>query len=256
MDFYRRGSSRMINDQIFIEFADDYEHISNDIEYVVENCLQTTDTESELFNSLQEQFNSIYSFSCGCLTNQSDAVCNDLTTCLHGGNYTTANYDNKLELILNPDRKSQDLIYECNDQCSCPIWCQNRLVQYGPRRDLVVANFSHLGKQYGLQTTRKIPAGAFICEYAGEILTAREARNRFKYNDENQTMNYIICLRECPLARCDNEAFTGQLQTFIDPSRKGNIGRYLNHSCDPNCEILSVRIDGPIPKLGKWNFLF
>jgi histone-lysine N-methyltransferase SETMAR len=30
---------------------------------------------------------------------------------------------------------------------------------------------------------------------------------------------------------------------------KGNIGRYLNHSCDPNCEILSVRVDSIIPKI-------
>ncbi|XP_033232843.1 histone-lysine N-methyltransferase SETMAR isoform X5 [Drosophila pseudoobscura] len=34
-----------------------------------------------------------------------------------------------------------------------------------------------------------------------------------------------------------------------DPSRRGNIGRYINHSCDPNCHITAVRIDCPIPKI-------
>lgn len=246
MDIYGRGTSGTINDQMFIELADDYEHISDGIEYIVENCLQTTEVESEEYGSLKEQFNSIYSYSCRCSSDQSDAVCNDGSTCSHGGNYIKVNYNNRFELILNPNRKSQDLIYECSDQCSCPIYCENRLVQYGPSKDLIIVNISHLGKQYGLRTTRKMPAGAFVCEYAGEILTPQEAKYRLKQNDENHLMNYVICLREFPCTDCS----TTRLQTFIDPSRKGNIGRYLNHSCDPNCEIISVRIDGPIPKLG------
>ncbi|XP_030564191.1 histone-lysine N-methyltransferase SETMAR isoform X3 [Drosophila novamexicana] len=34
------------------------------------------------------------------------------------------------------------------------------------------------------------------------------------------------------------------------PAQRGNIGRYLNHSCQPNCEILPVRTNCPIPKVG------
>ncbi|CAG4963394.1 unnamed protein product [Parnassius apollo] len=39
------------------------------------------------------------------------------------------------------------------------------------------------------------------------------------------------------------------MQTFVDPTHFGNIGRYVNHSCDPNCYIVPVRINSPIPKL-------
>ncbi|KAM8703491.1 hypothetical protein ACLKA7_008161 [Drosophila subpalustris] len=74
----------------------------------------------------------------------------------------------------------------------------------------------------GLRTTVDIPCGAFICEYAGELLTL-----------ENNT-------------DCRQPTQT----TIVDPSRRGNIGRYLNHSCEPNCEVLAVRINSPIPKIG------
>ncbi|KAL9894871.1 putative histone-lysine N-methyltransferase set-23, partial [Glossina fuscipes fuscipes] len=30
-------------------------------------------------------------------------------------------------------------------------------------------------------------------------------------------------------------------------TKSRNIGRYLNHSCQPNCQIKSVRIDCPLP---------
>ncbi|XP_017855953.1 PREDICTED: probable histone-lysine N-methyltransferase set-23 isoform X3 [Drosophila arizonae] len=38
--------------------------------------------------------------------------------------------------------------------------------------------------------------------------------------------------------------------TLSYPSKRGNIGRYLNHSCQPNCKILPVRTNCPIPKIG------
>lgn len=254
MDVYTRGNSRDINGSIFIEFNDDYEHVSSDVDYIIENCLQTTDTTSESFKQLKEQFNSIYLFSCSCSVNEKSVLCSQSKNCVHGGNYMSIKYNDKWELVLNSQRKSLDLIYECNEQCTCPISCQNRVVQFGPRKHLQIKDFSHLGKQHGLITLKKIPQGAFICEYAGEIITAQEAKKRYKHNDENQLMNYIMCLREFSMESSDNM----ELQTFVDPSRLGNIGRYLNHSCEPNCEIYSIRLDGPVPKLGKlkYDFIF
>lgn len=210
-------------------FFDDYEHVDDSIEYILGNVLQTDDKSNE-FEKLVEDFNSTLLNGCKC-----SGKCDE--TCSHGGNYEIKNN----ELILRDDRKCEDLIYECNESCTCSLECLNRKVQFGPCDDLQIKNFD--GKGSGLITLKKLSKGNFVCEYAGEILTKTEAIRRDKEIHELKKMNYIFCLNEMSTKSHD------KIQTFIDPSRKGNIGRYLNHSCEPNCHILSVRHDSIIPKL-------
>jgi histone-lysine N-methyltransferase SETMAR len=211
------------------EFADNYEHQNDTIEYILENILQPSD-ESEEYKELERKFYSILANGCEC---QND--CN--SSCTHGGNYEMI----ADQLLLKDKRKCFDLIYECNDSCQCPKDCVNRLVQYGPCDHLEIRKFN--AKGFGLTTLKSLPKGSFICEYAGEILTKREAQKRDEENREFNKMNYIFCLNEMKLNSDD------KIQTFIDPSVKGNIGRYLNHSCEPNCDIISVRCNSIIPKL-------
>lgn len=213
-------------------FKDDYDHSNDDLEYILENILQENDG-SEEFKELMEQYNSIIMNKCNC----EEANCSE--SCSHGGNYKVI--DN--ELVLNEDRVCKDLIYECHDDCLCDNDnCLNRLVIYGPRDGLKIVEFS--GKGDGLITTEFINKGAFICEYAGEILTKDEAIRRDEVNVKCKRMNYIFCLNEISLLN------DGAIKTFIDPTYKGNIGRYLNHSCFANCDITSVRVDSIIPKIG------
>lgn len=253
MNSLNRGKTYERNGQFQIELSDDYEHIDNNIEYVIENILQTTNTQSEAYQTLSDQFNAFVAQKCTCPNNTESQLCTQ-ENCVHGGNYVI--YEDKqlkqYELVLNEHRKSHDLIYECSEFCRCHAYCYNRVVQFGPRKDLMIANYSHMGKQFGLMTLTAIPKGAFVCEYAGEILCKDEAIERYQTNDAKQQMNYIICLNEHPID-VGMESICHPIQTFIDPSRIGNIGRYLNHSCDPNCEIISVRIDGIIPKLCEFD---
>lgn len=125
------------------------------------------------------------------------------------------------------------LIYECNDLCKCTS-CQNRIVQLGPRIGLRI---SHNNKGYGLYTDVKIEKGQFVCEYAGEIIDLIEAQRRSVLDNEN----YIFVIKE---------HFSDHvIATVIDATIIGNIGRYINHSCQPNCVIIPVRIDSLIPRL-------
>lgn len=211
------------------ELVDNYEHFSDHLEYILENILQTDDGTEE-FRTLEEDFQLNLANYCECGLNGCEK-----DNCTHGGNYEIRNN----QIVLRTDRKCKDLIYECNAACQCSDVCLNKLVQFGPTGDLEIKSIENKG--YGLITQKSLTQGTFVCEYAGEILTKSEA---IKRDQSGSSMNYILCLNEMSAGGNSNK-----IQTFIDPSRKGNIGRYINHSCDPNCEILSVRVDSVIPKI-------
>lgn len=221
--------------------SDDYEHTDKTIEYVLENVLSNETIESgnrECFK-LKELYNSILENTCNCESY-------NCLTCVHGSSYVLD--ERTGERVICFDRHS-DLIYECSHLCKCKVdRCHNRVVQFGPRKHLKVVN-SHIFKSKGVITMADIPKGAFICEYAGELLTHSEAIKRLDENERNNKMNYILFLKEhCLISGVEDDK---ELTTIVDPSRKGNIGRYLNHSCEPNCQIFSVRIDSPLPKIGR-----
>lgn len=145
----------------------------------------------------------------------------------------SVNYVNNLlnfeKIIANP------FVLECNGLCRCAEDCGNRLVQFGPREDLVVVRTDKKG--YGLKTEKSMERGSFVCEYAGELIGKEEARKRAQFDGKN----YIFVLKE--------HFFNSVQETIVDPTCIGNIGRYINHSCAPNCAIVPVRVSSPIPRL-------
>jgi len=145
-----------------------------------------------------------------------------------------ANYINNL--LTDKKLSTGSFILECNEYCECARSCGNRLVQLGPRRFLSVFQTGERG--WGLRTERFIQKGSFVCEYAGEIIGKEEAKRRAKLDG----VNYIFVLKE--------HFFNSVTETVIDPTCIGNIGRYINHSCQPNCIVIPVRVDSPVPRLG------
>jgi len=79
----------------------------------------------------------------------------------------------------------------------------------------------------GVYARVDIPRGTRLIEYAGEHITNAEADRRYedKRMRNHHTFLFILNSRTC-----------------IDAAVGGNISRYINHSCDPNCEAL---IEGP-----------
>jgi SET domain-containing protein len=62
----------------------------------------------------------------------------------------------------------------------------------------------------------------------GEIIDAKAFKRRMeKYSEKNNEHFYVMSL---------------QNDTFIDATKRGNISRFFNHSCDPNCETQKVKI--------------
>jgi len=76
----------------------------------------------------------------------------------------------------------------------------------------------------GVFATRRIPQGARIVEYLGERISHAEADRRYaaKADDDNHTF-----------------LFTVDARTVIDAGVGGNAARYINHSCEPNCETVA-----------------
>lgn len=107
-------------------------------------------------------------------------------------------------------------LVECSDECACSTTgCANRVVGRGLRAALTVVDAGP-SMGLGLQTTNNISKGQFVIEYAGEIVSDHEARQRWEAYalDENVVGNYILAVRE------HSEGHV--LRTNIDPTRIGN----------------------------------
>ena len=75
----------------------------------------------------------------------------------------------------------------------------------------------------GAFATRRIRKGTRIIEYTGEIITDEEADRR--YDDEKMDRHHTFL-------------FAVDVNHVIDGARRGNYSRFINHSCDPNCEAV------------------
>ena len=71
----------------------------------------------------------------------------------------------------------------------------------------------------GVFAGRNIAKGARIIEYKGRLITEDEADKRYGDDETNHTFLFLL----------DNDM-------VIDAYRDGNSARWINHSCNPNCE--------------------
>lgn len=71
--------------------------------------------------------------------------------------------------------------------------------------------------------TRLIRKGARVAEYLGERISHEEGDRR--YDDDTMKRHHTFL-------------FVVDKRIVIDAARGGNDARFLNHSCDPNCETV------------------
>uniref|UniRef100_A0A2P2MMV9 Histone-lysine N-methyltransferase SUVR2 isoform X1 n=1 Tax=Rhizophora mucronata TaxID=61149 RepID=A0A2P2MMV9_RHIMU len=136
-------------------------------------------------------------------------------------------------------------IQECWFKCGCHKLCGNRVVQRGSRCKLQVF-FTPEEKGWGLRTLEKLPKGAFVCEYIGEILTTKElyerkAQRARSSNIERHT--YPVLLDSYWWLKGDiNE----EEALCLDATFYGNVARFINHRClDANLIEIPVKIETP-----------
>lgn len=135
-------------------------------------------------------------------------------------------------------RESRHVIYECNRNCRCGPRCKTRLVQKGRKVPLVV--FKTLNRGWGVYCDEDLVQGEFIDVYLGEVLTNEECERREKQVGEKAKASYLYSLDKF----VGDEWLEGELtieDTFVvDGEHMGNVTRFINHSCEPNCRQYTV----------------
>ncbi|XP_061869853.1 histone-lysine N-methyltransferase EHMT1-like [Colius striatus] len=184
--------------------AVDSEPCPSDFKYIVKSCFTSAVAVDSNVTHLQR---------CACADDCSSS------TCLCGQLSGRCWYRQDGRLLPGFNQRNPPCIVECNPMCSCWRTCRNRVVQNGPRVQLQLFRTREMG--WGVRTMEDIPAGTFVCEYVGEVISDAEA--------ELREDTYLFDL--------DNEA--GDVYC-IDARFYGNIGRFINHHCEPN--VFAARV--------------
>uniref|UniRef100_A0A8C9FWW2 Histone-lysine N-methyltransferase NSD3 n=1 Tax=Pavo cristatus TaxID=9049 RepID=A0A8C9FWW2_PAVCR len=123
------------------------------------------------------------------------------------------------------------LQYECHPQvCPAGERCQNQCFTKRLYPDAEIIKTDRRG--WGLRTKRNIKKGEFVNEYVGELIDEEECRLRIKRAHENSVTNFYM--------------LTVTKDRIIDAGPKGNYSRFMNHSCNPNCETQKWTVNGDI----------
>ncbi|MBZ3890383.1 Histone-lysine N-methyltransferase NSD2 [Sciurus carolinensis] len=121
------------------------------------------------------------------------------------------------------------LMFECHPQvCPAGEHCQNQCFtkrQY-PETKIIRTD----GKGWGLVAKRDIRKGEFVNEYVGELIDEEECMARIRHAQENDITHFYM--------------LTIDKDRIIDAGPKGNYSRFMNHSCQPNCETLKWTVNG------------
>ncbi|CAE6428749.1 unnamed protein product [Rhizoctonia solani] len=83
---------------------------------------------------------------------------------------------------------------------------------------------------WGLYAAEVIPAGDMVIEYVGEVIRQQVADKREKYYEKTG-------IGSSYLFRVDDDS-------VVDATKKGNLGRLINHCCAPNCTAKIITING------------
>ena len=125
--------------------------------------------------------------------------------------------------------------YECNDaNCNTDAdVCSNRaFASLATRKDkayqIGVEVVQTDSRGFGIRSCREWSPGAIIMEYTGEIITEEECQRRMHALYAGKDCYYLMELE----------------RGLVIDGTKGSMARFINHSCEPNCEVRMVKVEG------------
>ncbi|XP_054168749.1 histone-lysine N-methyltransferase NSD2-like [Oppia nitens] len=122
------------------------------------------------------------------------------------------------------------LMVECDPKlCHSGDKCKNQ--RFKKREYALTKPFKTiLSAGWGLRTLEDIKKGQFVIEYVGELIDEDECERRLKEMATNNESNFYF--------------LTIDKDNIIDAGPKGNLARFMNHSCQPNCETQKWMVNG------------
>ncbi|KAH9501726.1 Histone-lysine N-methyltransferase setd2 [Dermatophagoides farinae] len=122
------------------------------------------------------------------------------------------------------------LMIECGSRCPLGEHCSNKRFQ--KKQYMKLTPFKTEKKGWGLMTLESIPANSFIMEYVGEVIDPFMFHKRTdKYSKLKMEHYYFMALKS---------------DEIIDATYKGNMTRFINHSCEPNSITQKWTVNGEL----------
>jgi hypothetical protein len=137
-------------------------------------------------------------------------------------------------------KEADSHLHECGDLCACSPDCPMRVLQHGVRRKLVLMPTNVHG--WGVFAAEAISRGQFLGEYVGCVITDKQAESRA--DDE-----YLFDIYHRSWGQDKREGIL-----VVDANEAGNVTRFFNHSCLPNCTVRLVHWDSDDPRLAHLAF--
>uniref|UniRef100_A0A8D0HAN0 [histone H3]-lysine(36) N-trimethyltransferase n=1 Tax=Sphenodon punctatus TaxID=8508 RepID=A0A8D0HAN0_SPHPU len=134
------------------------------------------------------------------------------------------------DVACGEDCLNRLLMIECSSRCPNGDYCSNRRFQRKQHADVEVILTEKKG--WGLRAAKDLPSNTFVLEYCGEVLDHKEFKTRVKEYARSKNIHYYF------MALKNDE--------IIDATQKGNCSRFMNHSCEPNCETQKWTVNGQL----------
>lgn len=109
----------------------------------------------------------------------------------------------------------------CSASCQAGAFCKN--VNFHKRKSPKMTPFFTADQRgWGMKVDEFVSNGSFVIEYVGEIIDREVLEKRLKTMDKEKSTEYYMM------------DLTNDL--LVDAKFKGNFSRFINSSCEPNCQ--------------------
>lgn len=121
------------------------------------------------------------------------------------------------------------MMLECEPH-TCPVLDKCKNQRFRKRQYPVCVPFRTENVGWGLRTTQDIKKGDFVIEYVGELIDEAECNRRMEMKmEKGDNCFYFLTIDK---------------ERIIDAGPAANHARFMNHSCQPNCETQKWVVNG------------